>query len=157
MANEHSPLHQFEVHPIFKLAIGSVDISFTNASLFMVLASVLVVSFLSMTTKRRLLVPNRWQNMAELCYQFVGNIVKENVGNEGKKYFPFIFSLFMFVLFANLLGMLPYSFTITSHIVVTFALAIVTFIGITAIGFMRHGLHYLNFFLPKGTPWWLAP
>lgn len=157
MANEHSPLHQFEVYPLFKWSVSGIDVSFTNASLFMVLSVVLLTSFLHFATRRRLLIPGRLQSLAEIFYQFVGNIVKDNIGNEGKKFFPFIFSLFMFVLFANLLGMIPYSFTVTSHIVVTFALAIVTFTGVTAIGFIRHGVHFFSFFLPKGTPLWLVP
>lgn len=157
MAEQHSPLHQFEIHPIIPINVAGIDISFTNSSLFMVLTTLIVASFFIMAMRSRALVPGRMQSMAEACYQFVATIVKENVGSEGRKYFPFIFSIFMFVVVGNLLGMLPYSFTITSHIIVTFALAIAIFIGVTVIALFRHGLHFFSFFLPKGTPWWLAP
>lgn len=157
MSEKHSPLDQFKVHPLIDIKLGTIDISFTNSSLFMVLAVVLITAFLALSMRRRMLVPGYLQSMAEACYQFVGNIVKDNVGHEGKKYFPFIFSIFMFVLVCNLLGMLPYSFTVTSHIIVTFALAALIFIGVTLIALIRHGLHFFSFFLPAGTPWWLAP
>ncbi len=158
MAEQHSPLHQFEIHPLITLPkIAGVDISFTNSSLFMVLAVAITFFFLSIAMRHRALVPGRMQGVAELLYQFIGTTLKDTVGVEGLRYFPFIFTLFMFILVANLLGMTPYGFTVTSHIIVTFALAIVIFIGITLIGFMRHGLHFLSLFLPGGTPWWLAP
>lgn len=158
MAEKHSPLHQFEIYPIIKIPpVAGIDISFTNSSLFMVLTVIAIVSFLMLAMRQRTLVPGRLQSMAEICYQFVGTTLKETVGVEGLKYFPFIFTLFMFILFANLLGMLPYSFTVTSHIAVTFALAIFIFVAITVIGFMRHGLHFFSLFLPSGTPLWLAP
>lgn len=150
-------MHQFEVHPIVSLHAAGVDLSFTNASLFMILALLSITSFLYLGMRRKALVPGRWQSMAESSYEFVANMLRDNVGAEGKKYFPFIFTLFMFVLTCNLLGMLPYSFTVTSHIVVTFAIAIFIFIGVTAIGFMRHGAHYFKLFLPDGVPWWMAP
>ena len=95
--------------------------------------------------------------MAEVTYEFVAGMVRENVGLEGRKYFPFIFSLFMFVLFGNMLGMIPYSFTFTSHIIVTFTMAAVVFLGTTVIGFARHGIGFFSFFLPAGTPWFVAP
>lgn len=157
MADGHSPMHQFEVHPIVGLQLGGVDISFTNASLFMLFAFLSITLFLGVGMRRKALVPGRWQSMSEATYEFVANMLKDNVGAEGKKYFPFIFSVFMFVLTCNLLGMLPYSFTVTSHIIVTFAIAIVIFLGVTVIGFMRHGTHYFKIFLPDGVPWWMAP
>jgi F-type H+-transporting ATPase subunit a len=157
MAEQHSPLHQFEIHKLIELDVAGIDISFTNSSLFMLLITALVSSFFILAMKGRTLIPGRVQAMAEGCYQFVATIVKENVGSEGRKYFPFIFSLFMFVLMGNLLGMMPYGFTVTSHIIVTFALAIVVFLGVTTIAFIRHGTHFFAYFLPKGTPWWLAP
>jgi F-type H+-transporting ATPase subunit a len=157
MAEQHSPLHQFEIHKLIPMEVAGIDISFTNSSLFMVLTTLIISSFFILAMRNRTLVPGRLQGLAESCYQFVATIVKENVGAEGRQYFPFIFSMFMFILVGNLLGMLPYSFTITSHIIVTFALAIVIFLGVTLIAFARHGLHFLSFFLPAGTPWWLAP
>ncbi|MFB3135598.1 MAG: F0F1 ATP synthase subunit A, partial [Rhodospirillales bacterium] len=103
------------------------------------------------------LVPGRWQSMAELSYEFIASMVRENVGTEGRPYFPFIFSLFMFILFANLIGLVPYSFTFTSHIIVTFAMAITVFLGVTVIGIIRHGLRFFTLFLPSGVPMVMAP
>jgi F-type H+-transporting ATPase subunit a len=115
-------------------------------------AVVLATAFLTLSVKGRALIPGRWQSMAELMYEFVANMIRDNVGSEGRKYFPFIFSLFMFVLFGNLIGMVPYTFTYTSHIIVTFGLAIVIFLGVTVIGFARHGAGYLRMFFPHGAP-----
>jgi len=147
-----NPVEQFKIEPLVPLEIGGVNVSFTNSSLFMVVAVVLATAFLTLSVKGRALIPGRWQSMAELMYEFVANMIRDNVGSEGRKYFPFVFSLFMFVLFGNLLGMVPYTFTYTSHIIVTFGLAIVIFIGVTIIGFARHGTHYLRMFFPHGAP-----
>ncbi len=149
MAN---PVEQFKIEPIVPLEIGGVNVSFTNSSLWMVVAVVLATAFLTLSVKGRALIPGRWQSMAELMYEFVANMIRDNVGSEGRKYFPFIFTLFMFVLFGNLIGMVPYTFTYTSHIAVTFGLAIVIFLGVTVIGFARHGFHYLRMFFPHGAP-----
>ena len=149
MAN---PVEQFQIEPLVPLHIGSVNVSFTNSALLMVISVALVTAFLTLSVRGRALVPGRWQSMAEVFYEFVANMIRDNVGSEGRKYFPFIFSLFMFVLFGNLLGMIPYTFTYTSHIIVTFALASVVFVGVTIIGFHRHGLHYLRMFFPHGAP-----
>jgi len=148
-----NPVEQFKIEPLIPLDIGGVDISFTNSSLYMVVTVVLTTLFLTLSVKGRALVPGRWQSMAELLYEFVANMIRDNVGSEGRKYFPFIFSLFMFVLFGNMIGMVPYTFTYTSHIIVTFGLAIVIFVGVTIIGFARHGTHYLRMFFPHGAPW----
>jgi F-type H+-transporting ATPase subunit a len=118
----------------------------------MVASIVLITAFLTLSVRGRALVPGRWQSMAEIFYEFVANMIRDNVGSEGRKYFPFIFSLFMFVLFGNLLGMVPYTFTYTSHIIVTFGLAVVVFVGVTIIGFARHGFGYLRMFFPHGAP-----
>ncbi len=150
MAN---PVEQFKIEPLIPLEIGGVNISFTNSSAYMVATVVLATLFLTLSVKGRALVPGRWQSMAELLYEFVANMIRDNVGNEGRKYFPFIFSLFMFVLFGNMIGMVPYAFTYTSHIIVTFGLAIVIFIAVTIIGFTRHGAGYLRMFFPHGAPW----
>ncbi len=157
--DNHSPLAQFEVHTLVPMPLlAGHNIDFTNASLFMALASLGAVMFLVLGVRGRCLVPDRWQSMVELTYQFVSNTVRDNTGNDGRPYFPFIFSLFMFILFCNLFGMLPYSFTVTSHIIVTFALAIFIFVGVTLIAIFRHGIFkFLGFFLPAGTPWWMAP
>jgi F-type H+-transporting ATPase subunit a len=147
-----TPVEQFKIEPLIPLEIGGVNVSFTNSSLYMVVAVVLATAFLTLSVKGRALIPGRWQSMAELMYEFVANMIRDNVGHEGRKYFPFIFTLFMFVLFGNLIGMVPYTFTYTSHIIVTFGLAIVIFIGVTIIGFARHGTHYLRMFFPHGAP-----
>jgi F-type H+-transporting ATPase subunit a len=150
-------MHQFEIQRILPLNIGGLDVSFTNSALFMVVVVALVSLFTIASMSGRALVPGRMQSMAELSYEFVANMVRENTGSEGMKYFPFIFTLFMFVLFANMLGMIPYTFTVTSHIIVTFALAIVVFIGVTIIGFIKHGAGYLKLFVPSGVPVFLLP
>jgi len=121
------------------------------------LAVSIALLFLTMAMNNRSLVPSRMQSIAELSYEFVANMIRENVGKEGMKYFPFVFSLFIFVLMCNMLGMLPGSFTVTSHIVVTFALAALVFVVVTGIGFARHGLGYLKLFVPDGVPMWLMP
>jgi F-type H+-transporting ATPase subunit a len=152
------PMHQFEVHPIIELpTIAGVDTSFTNASLWMVLAIGLSSLFLIIASRRTSIVPGRLQLMGEMSYRFVANMVKENVGTEGMKYFPFIFSLFVFILFCNMLGMLPYSFTVTSHLIVTFALAATVFLLVTLVGFARHGVGFLKLFVPSGIPVVLLP
>jgi F-type H+-transporting ATPase subunit a len=153
----HSPLEQFAIDRLIHIPIGGLDASFTNSSLFMVIAIALITLFLTLAMRQSALVPGRWQSMAELSYEFIGKMIRDNVGQEGRQYFPFIFSLFMFILFCNLLGMVPYSFTVTSHIIVTFALALVVFLGVTVIGFIRHGAHFLKLFVPSGVPIALLP
>ncbi|KAF0117361.1 MAG: atpB [Rhodospirillaceae bacterium] len=152
-----SPVHQFEIQPLIPVSVGGVDVSFSNSALFMVIAVGVSYGFLVWGMRERSLVPGRWQSMAELTYEFVANMIRDNVGKEGFRYFPFIFTLFMFVLVGNVLGMLPYSFTYTSHIAVTGALALVVFAGVTLIGFARHGLHFLRLFFPHGAPLATAP
>lgn len=150
-------MEQFEINRLAELEIFGVDASFTNSSLFMVLGVGLIVGFLALSMNRRSLVPTRMQSVAELSYEFIANMVRENVGQAGMKYFPFVFSLFMFILVLNLIGMIPYTFTVTSHIVVTFALAAMVFLIVTGIGFARHGFGYLKLFVPEGVPFWLMP
>jgi F-type H+-transporting ATPase subunit a len=153
VAAELNPLEQFEIKRLIPLHIGQVDISFTNSALFMIVAVLLATALLVIGTRRAQLVPGRLQSVAELSYEFIANMIEENVGTEGMRYFPFIFTLFMFVLFGNLIGMVPYTFTYTSHIIVTFALAAVIFIGVTMIGLTRHGFHFFTLFAPQGVPW----
>jgi|TARA_R110000772_G_scaffold111977_7_gene216125 F-type H+-transporting ATPase subunit a len=152
VAAENSPLAQFEIKRLVEMNVGGLDVSFTNASLFMVFAIVAVTLFLTFSMRSRAMVPGRMQSMAELSYEFIANMIKDNVGSEGRRYFPFIFTLFMFVLFCNLLGMIPYTFTVTSQIIVTFALAALVFIGVTLIGIFKHGFKFLTFFVPSGVP-----
>ncbi len=155
MSSSHSPLEQFVIKPIREINIAGYDVSLTNSSLTMLIVIGLVSIFLIGGVRRNAVVPGRWQSMVEVAYEFIAGLVKENVGSEGKKYFPFIFTLFMFILGSNLWGLLPYQFTVTSHIIVTFAVAIVVFSGITLIGFIKHGFGFLRLFLPPGVPWWL--
>jgi len=154
----HSPLEQFEIKALHGADAHDLAFySFTNSSLFMVIGLALVSGVLIMGMRRGALVPSRLQCLAEISYEFIANMIRDNVGQEGRKYFPFIFTLFMFVFAGNMLGMIPYSFTYTSHIVVTFVMAAVVFIGVTVIGFAKHGLHFFHFFLPAGVPIFLAP
>lgn len=159
MSESHSPLEQFAVKPLISLpTLGGQNIDFTNASLFMVLAVLFAVIFLSAGIRRGALVPGRFQSMVEVYYEFVRNMVRENIGSKGKAFFPFIFTLFTFLLFANLLGMWPLGgFTVTSHVAVTFALAAAIFVGSTIVGFVKHGFHFLHLFVPAGAPKALLP
>jgi F-type H+-transporting ATPase subunit a len=155
VAEMHNPMEQFEIKRLFHLKIGDLDASFTNSSFWMIVAVILATTVFVVGMRQRALVPGKLQSVAELGYEFIAGMVRDNVGDSGKKYFPFIFSLFIFILFCNVLGMVPYSFTPTSHIVVTFAMALFVFLGVTIIGFARHGLHFFSFFVPKDVPAWL--
>ncbi|MHA1565445.1 MAG: F0F1 ATP synthase subunit A [Alphaproteobacteria bacterium] len=152
-----SPLKQFQIEPIVPLHIGELDISFTNSSLFMTFAVTLGAAFLVLGARHGSAVPGRWQSMTELTYEFIGGIIKESIGPEGRRYFPLIFTLFIFVLFGNMLGMVPFSFTFTSHLIVTFAMAATIFIGVTILGLVKHGLHFFTFFAPPGVPLLVLP
>jgi len=153
-----NPMHQFNVYRIGpEISLGNVDISFTNASLFMIISALAIISVFFAGTKRKTIVPTKIQLLTELSYTLVSKMISDTAGSKAKPYFPFIFSLFMFVLFCNMLGMLPYSFTVTSHIIVTFALAAIIFIGVTIIGFVNHGIGYLKLFIPSGVPVVLLP
>lgn len=152
---EHSPLAQFEIKKLIEIPLGGIDASFTNSSLWMMISIVLATAFLTLSMRGRAMVPGRWQSMAELVYEFVANMLRDNVGSGGRRYFPFIFTLFVFILFNNSLGMVPYSFTPTSHIIVTFAMAAVVFVGVTIIGFVKNGTGFLKLFVPSGVPWFL--
>ena len=152
MAEAHSPLEQFEINPLVPIEIGGVDISFTNSSLVMTITVALGTALLVLGMSRAAVVPGRWQSLAELSYEFVADLIRDTIGTEGRRYFPIVFSLFMFILIGNMIGLLPNSFTFTSHIIVTFALAIVVFIGVTILGFVKHGMHFFSFFVPPGVP-----
>jgi F-type H+-transporting ATPase subunit a len=153
-----TPLEQFSIISIIPIYLGDVYISFTNSSLVLVCTLSLVYALLSMCTRNGgYMVPKRWQSLLEMISEFVHNLVHEQIGEKGSKYFPLIFTLFVFLLSTNLIGMVPYSFTATSHLAVTFGLSLSLFIGITIIGFQTHGLHFCSFLLPKGAPLALAP
>jgi len=153
----NSPFVQFEVTPLVPFKFGALDLSFTNSSLWMVFTIATIALLMFQGIRKRQLVPSRWQSTSEVLVEFVSGIVRDNAGKEGMKYFPLIFTLFMFILFCNLLGMVPASFTVTSHIIVTLAIAVILFIGVTIIGFVKHGLHFFSLLLPAGTPWWMMP
>ncbi len=153
-----NPMEQFNVYRIGpEISLGDVDISFTNASLFMLVSTLIIISIFFAGTRRKTIIPSKIQLLTEISYTFVFKMISDTIGSKGKPYFPFIFSLFMFILFCNMLGMLPYAFTVTSHIIVTFALAATIFIGVTVIGFIKHGLRYLKLFVPSGVPLVLLP
>lgn len=151
------PLHQFEIKPIVPIEIFGVDVSFTNSALYMVLAAVVVAVFMMMATSGRALIPGRMQSVAELSYEFIAGIVRDNAGTEGLRYFPLIFTFFMFILACNLLGLTPYAFTVTSHIIVTGALGLFAVGVVTVIGFVRHGVGFFRLFIPSGLPAWIMP
>jgi len=153
-----NPMHQFEVYRIGpEIKINQIDISFTNASLFMIISALSILFIFNLGSSKKNIIPNKIQLLAELSYSFISQMISDTAGSKGKPYFNLIFSLFMFVLFCNMFGMLPYSFTVTSHIIVTFFLASLIFIGVTIIGFIKHGLGYLKLFVPSGVPLVLLP
>ncbi len=154
---KHSPLEQFEIISYIHTEIGGYDISFTNSSFAMVLTVAAITLFLTLSVNTRSIIPSRLQLISELSYNFIAQLLSDTVGKQGRKYFPFVFTIFMFVLIGNMVGMLPYSFTFTSHIIVTFALAAVVFIGVTVIAFIKHGLHFFSFFVIPGLPWYMLP
>ena len=153
-----NPMTQFNVYRIGpEIKLGAFDISFTNASLFMIISSVAILIIFNIGSKKNSLLPNKIQLLAELSYTFVSKMISDTAGLKAKPYFAFIFSLFMFVLFCNMFGMIPYTFTVTSHIIVTFVLASFIFIGVTIVGFAKHGFGYLKLFVPSGVPAILLP
>ena len=153
-----NPMQQFTVKRIGpEINIAGVDLSFTNASLFMVISATVIILFLFLGSKEKKIIPNKLQLIAEMSYTFVANMISDTAGSKARPYFPFIFSLFMFVLFCNMVGMLPYSFTVTSHIIVTLIMALFIFIAVTIIGFIKHGFKYLSIFVPSGVPALLLP
>jgi F-type H+-transporting ATPase subunit a len=157
VAEAHNPLEQFEIKTLIPIHIGGVDASFTNSAAFMVAATICVSVLMILSVRSRALVPGRWQVIAELSYTFIAKMLSDTAGKEGRPYFPFIFTIFMFVLFGNMLGLLPYGFAFTSHIIVTVALALVIFLGVTLIALAKHGLKFFSFFLPHGVPIFMAP
>ena len=155
------PMHQFQIEPLASLHLGGYDVSFTNSSLFMVLVLATIWVFMLGGMKREL-IPGRWQVAVESVTGFIGNMLATSVGPEGRKYVPFVFSIFMFILFANVLGLLPlglipgvHPFTFTSHFTATGVLAIMSFAIVLIVGFWKHKLHFFSLFVPHGTPLWL--
>lgn len=153
------PLQQFEIRPLVPIQIGGLDLSFTNSSLWMLIAVGTAYWLLIAGTRQHALVPGRLQSVVELAYEFVAGMVRDNAGKEGLRYFPLVFTLFLFILMGNMLGMLPlpFGFTFTSHIIVTFTMALGVFLGVTILGFYLHGTHFLTFFVPHGAPKVMLP
>jgi F-type H+-transporting ATPase subunit a len=157
------PMHQFTVEPLLPLKVGEYDLSFTNSSLWLLIALTVIYGFMAMGMRRQL-VPNRWQVAVEGLTGFIDDMVNVNIGPEGKKFVPYIFSLFVFILAANLLGLFPLSiipgqhqFTTTSHFSITGVLAVLSFSIVLIVGFWRHGLHFFSLFIPHGTPKVMVP
>lgn len=154
-----NPIKQFEIHPIAEFSVGGLDLSFTNSSYFMVLAVGLTVGLLAMATSRAALVPGRAQSVAELLYEFVADLVRSSAGNDGLRFFPLVFTLFAFILMANMLGMMPYfpapdfhGFTVTSHLIITVALAMLVMVIVVGYGLFKNGLKFFSIFFPAGVP-----
>lgn len=152
-----NPLHQFEVKEIFHLELMGIDISFTNVSFYMLLTSFCIIFFMFLGLYKTKLVPGRFQAVCEASFEFVEKMIRENTGEKGKSFLPFVFALFFFILLGNIIGMIPYAYTFTSQIIVTFCLAMLVFIVVTSVGLLRHGLHFLKLFVPKGLPVLLYP
>ena len=153
-----SPLEQFAIIQYIPIHFGGLYFSFTNSSLYMGLVVGLLILWFSFVTKNGgKLIPTRWQSIVEMIYEFVISLVEEQIARGGKMYFPLIFTTFIFILFSNLIGMIPYAFTTTSHLMITFGLSVSLFIGITLIGITKNGLHFFSLFLPPGAPIALAP
>lgn len=155
LAND--PISQFKISEILPLEIGGLNLSFTNSALFMTVTVAATCGFLLLSTGGRGLIPGRMQSLAEMSYEFVANMLRDAAGREGMKFFPLVFSLFMFVLIANLFGMFPYFFTVTSHLIVTFALAMVVILTVIIYGFYKNGMKFLGLFVPEGVPGILIP
>ena len=151
------PIHQFEIHRIIPITIFGWDVSFTNSSMFMLVAVLLTVLFFFAAMRSRSLVPTRLQSVAEIAVEFVRNMLRESMGEDGMQFFPFVFSLFIFIFVANMLGMIPGAFSVTSHIVITAALAALVFLTVLIVGFAKNGLGFLKLFVPPGVPVFVLP
>jgi len=152
MAEQFDPIRQFDIHKMVDIHIGNYDISFTNSSFMMVVSVVAICMFLLLSTSKKSLVPGRLQSLAEISYEFVANMVRSTAGRDGLKFFPFIYALFMFILFANMFGLIPFFFTTTSHIIVTFVLAMIVMLTVIIVGFWKNGFGFLQLFNPSGVP-----
>jgi F-type H+-transporting ATPase subunit a len=152
------PIHQFQLQNIFTFGkIGNAEIALTNSAVYMFIA-LAVISFLMIgATSSRALVPGRMQAIAEMSFEFIAHTLRSSAGSEGMKFFPLVFSLFMFILTVNLIGLIPYAFTVTSHIIITASLALLVFVIVIVYGFWKHGLHFLRLFVPSGIPFWVLP
>jgi F-type H+-transporting ATPase subunit a len=154
---KHSPLDQFKIKELLNIDLFGYDVSITNSSVFMIMVGVFITLYFTNAFKLKALIPGRLQVSGELIYTMITDMLDQNAGPKGRKFVPLIFTLFLFILTCNLFGMIPYGFTVTSHIAVTFTLAMMVFVLITLVGIFLHGMYFLSLFLPAGTPWWLAP
>lgn len=153
----HSPLEQFKIKDIISFPALGYDFAFTNSALFMLLACVVIAVYFSFAFRTNKIIPTRLQLSGELLYSMITGMIDQNIGSRGRRFTPLIFTIFIFILTCNILGMLPYGFTVTSHISITFSLAMLVFLLVTILGLYLHGINFLSLFLPAGTPWWLAP
>ena len=153
----HSPLEQFKIKELVDIQLFGYNTSITNSSLFMILSGLFIVIYFTIAFKGKFLIPTRLQLSGEIIYSMIFNMLEQNVGAKGRKFVPLIFTVFMFILTCNLFGMLPYGFTVTSHISITSGIAMMIFLLVTLLGLYLHGLRFFSLFLPAGTPWWLAP
>jgi F-type H+-transporting ATPase subunit a len=152
-----NPIAQFVIENKAPLTIGNIDVSFTNSAMWMVVALVVSVVFLAISSSKKSIIPGRMQASGEMLYMFVADMVRDTIGAKGARYFPFVFTLFIFVLMGNLLGLMPYSFTYTSHLAVTGGLALIVFVMVIIFGFLNHGFKFLSLFAPAGVPWFIYP
>ena len=152
------PIHQFAIVKFFPIGkIGGAEIYFTNSAFYMVLAVLLTGALMLATTTKRRLVPDRLQSLAEMSYEFIADTIRSTIGEEGMRFFPLVFSLFMFIFFVNMIGMVPYTFTVTSHIIITAALALLVFFTVIIYGIWHNGLHFFKLFFPSNIPWFIMP
>ncbi len=151
------PIHQFEVKSLIDIQVGGLDLSFTNVALFMMVTTLAVIALMVLPTSRRALVPGRWQNVAEMCYEFSGNMLRDSAGAAGMRFFPLVFSLFMFILIANMIGMFPYFYTVTSQLIITVAFAMIVFLTVIIAGIRMHGMSFFKLFVPSGVPGYILP
>src|SRR5437899_4862315 len=152
------PIHQFQIKNLLPIArVGGIEIAFTNSALYMLIGLLVILLLMLGATAPRALVPGRLQSVAEMSYEFVATTLRNTAGTEGMKFFPLVFSLFMFILVLNVIGIIPYTFTVTSHIIITVALALLVFLTVVIYGFWQHGLHFLKLFVPSGIPIYILP
>src|SRR6266702_6569944 len=152
------PIHQFHITNILTFGrIGNSEIALTNSALFMLIALGVISLLMIGATSARAMVPGRMQAVAEMSYEFVAQTLRNTAGTEGMKFFPLVFSLFMFILAVNLIGLIPYAFTVTSHIIITVSLALLVFLTVVVYGFWKHGLHFFKLFVPSGIPIYIMP
>jgi F-type H+-transporting ATPase subunit a len=152
------PIHQFQIQNLLTFGhIGGQEIAFTNSALFMLIALAVIAALTLGATSSRALVPGRMQSVAEMSYEFVADTLRSSAGSEGMKFFPLVFSLFMFIVTVNVIGIIPYTFTVTSHIIITVSLALVVFLTVVVYGIYKNGLHFLKLFVPSGIPVYILP